>query len=224
MPCLKILAARSACLATSLIVVACGGGDDDGASANTGFGERELSNLDEACEGVTGLTGQAILDKKVDAFSSILAYVTATGDRVDPTNLDVQLTWPASPVATCYPEYETSGPRVAIEGLVMKFNTADGKFDESMAAKAWLPVVGGAVQFPQAQAVTTRGKLHGSWQPFPEYAVTAATTMGFFSRLEGPATANAGGNVGASATSVAKLDAGIFQGGFAMAQWPAPPP
>jgi hypothetical protein len=48
--------------------------------------------------------------------------------------------------------------------------------------------------------------------------------MGFFSRLEGPATANAGGNVGASATAVAKLDAGIFQGGFAMAQWPAPPP
>jgi hypothetical protein len=148
--------------------VACGGGDDGSGSGSTAFGQRELATLDEACEGVSGLTGQAILDRRTDAFSATLSYVTASGQRVDPTALEVTLTWPASPVATCYPEYKAAAPRVAIEGLSMAFSTADGKFAETLAAKAWLPMFNGAIQFPQVLAVTTRGNLHGSWQPFPE--------------------------------------------------------
>lgn len=207
--------------------VGCGGGDDGAAGGAPDFGQRDLSALDVACEGVPGLTGQAILDQRADAFSSTLAYVTAAGDRVDPTALEVEISWPASPVATCYPAYEADGqslaaPRVAIEGLGLKLRTADGKFDETLAAKAWLPVISGSIQFPQLLAVTRRGELRGSWQPFPEYAVTGETTLGFFSRLAGAGTANAGGNVAATSTPAAELDAFVSVGGLAVAVWPSP--
>jgi hypothetical protein len=201
--------------------VGCGSSDEDGGGGGgTDYGQKELASLDEACEGVVGLTGRAILDQRADGYSTTLAYVTASGDRVDPTGLDVVVTWPATPVATCYPQYETSGPRVAIEGLSLTFKTADGKFDEALGAKAWLPVINGAPQFPQVIAATKRAQLAGSWQPFPEYAVTGDTTMGFVSRLAGAATANAGGNVSASTVPLEELGAGIFSGGFAIATWP----
>lgn len=212
----------------ALAAAGCGSSDSkDGGSPGGGanFGQSVLPSLDESCEGVAGLTGQAILDQRADSFSATLSYVTASGGKIDPTSLDVQITWPSTPVATCYPAHSAGGqtlaaPRVAIEGLSMTFKTADGKFDESLAAKAWLPVLNGAPQFAQVLAVTTRGKLAGSWQPFPEYAITDTTTMGFASRLAGASTATAGGNVSATATSTAELDAGIFKGGFALAIWP----
>jgi hypothetical protein len=194
-------------------------------SGNSDFGQHDLGSLDEACEGVSGLTGQAILDQQTDGFSATLSYVTATGGKVNPTPLTVAIEWPASPVATCYPTYSSKGqppaePRVAIEGLTLKFKTDDGQFDETLAAKAWYPVINGAPQFPQLMAVTTRGKLHGSWQPFPEYAVTSSTTMGFACRLTGATSAQSGGNVQATGESVAELDAGIARGGFALATYP----
>jgi hypothetical protein len=203
----------------------CGSSDDNGGAAGgPDYGERTLASLDETCEGVAGLTGQAILDQKADAVSTTLAYVTATGGFVDPTALDVTISWPASPVATCYPAYDGAqlpiAPRIAIAGLGMTFKTADGKFDESFDAKAWLPVLNGTLQVPNVLAVTQRANLAGSWQPFPEYAITGETTMGFVVRLQGASTDFAGGNVFASAAPLAELNAGIFQGSFAMATWP----
>ena len=209
---------RTLCV-VALGLLGCGSSGDDEAPTPS-FGERELASLDEACEGVPGLTGQAILDKRTDAFTATLSYVTASGDRVDPTELSVELTWPVTPVAVCYPQHQTTAPRVAIDGVGMRFVTADGKFDETLSGKALLPVLNGTPQFAQVIAATKRKSLAGSWQPFPEYAVTADTTMGFASRLEGAATASAGGTVSASTTSVAELEAGIFMGGFAMAIWP----
>ena len=197
----------------------CGSSNDTGGSTPD-YGQRNLGSLDENCESVTGLTGRMILDQQTDQIMSTLGYVTASGAAVSPTELQVTLTWPADPVAICYPAHEGSGPRLAIEGVVMTFHTADGKFDESLSAKGWLPVLNGTVQSPQVVAVTTRGKLQGSWEPFPEYSIQSGTTMGFISRLAGANTASLGGNVMATASPAAELDAGIFQGGFAMAIWP----
>lgn len=212
---------RAALWVCAACAVACGSSDEDGSGGGgTDFGQKDLASLDEACEGVSGLTGQAILDQRSDGFSTTLAYVTASGDRVDPSGLDVVVTWPAAPVATCYPQHETSEPRVAIEGLSVTFVTADGKFDEALPAKAWLPMFNGAPQFPQVIAATKRAALAGTWQPFPEYAVTGDTTMAFVTRLAGATTASAGGNISASTVPLEELGAGIFSGGFAMAIWP----
>lgn len=222
---LRRLVVLALCGATA----ACGSSDDSGgAGGTTDFGQRDLTSLDEACESVPGLTGQAILDQRADQYTTTLGYVTASGERVDPTQLDVEIVWPANLVATCYPPYQAddqtlAAARVAIEGLGMTFRTADGKFDETLNAKAWLPVINGAVQVPQVIAATTRGKLAGTWQPFPEYAITDGTTIGFVSQLAGANTANAGGNVQATATPVAELDAAIFRGAFALATWPTAP-
>jgi hypothetical protein len=218
----------------SFFVIAClsvcsgCGSDSDGSGSPGGgksFGQHGLGSLDELCEGVTNLTGQAILDQRADTLSTTLSYVTASGDRVDPTPLTATMTWPANPVATCYPTYGEgdqilAGPRVAIEGLTLDFSTADGKFDEHLPAKAWLPTLNGTLQFPQLIAVTTRGALQGSWEPFPEYAVKSDTTMGFSTRLSGPTTDTGSGTVSATASPPAELDAAVFRGAFAMAIWP----
>ena len=198
------------------------GGSSTGA-AGTGVIGKHAVGLDEPCEGVAGLTGQAILDQRADRIVTTLGYITAQGTRVDPTALMIDLTWPASPAAICYEPYFENGvmvaaARVAIEGLLMHFVTADGKFDETLPAKAWFPVVAGTPQFPQVVAVTVRSNLHGTWQPFPEYA-TAGNTINFLTRIRSVNPNVVNGNVALSAAIPAQLDAAIFKGSLAVATW-----
>lgn len=190
------------------------------------FGRQTLATLDEACEGIDGLNGQAVLDEQTDLVASTLAYVTATGGTVSPTAVTIVLVWPATPVAVCYPAY-TSGPvvaspRVAIEGLSMRFTTADGEFDEELPAKAWITSVAGLPGPASAVAVTSRGALSGTWTPFADYD-NGGTTVAFVSRLAGASSSLAGGNVGLSSTTIAEANAGIFRSGNAVAIWPASP-
>jgi len=204
------------------ISLGCGGGS----AAPESFGQHELGSLDEACEGVLGLTGQAVLDQRSDQITSTLAYVTASGDRVSPTALTIDLAWPAAPVAVCYPSH-TSGalvtePRVAIEGLSMRFATVDGKFDEELPAKAWLTSMSGTPTLSIVIGVTSRGALRGSWSPFGDYD-NGGSTLTFVNRLAGASSAQAGGNVGLGYTSIAEAGAGIFRGANAVAVWPQPP-
>lgn len=206
--------------------VACGGDDAASGGAGPSFGQRDLASLTESCEGVAAMTGQALLDQKSTQITATLAYVTAAGGKVSPTDLSIDLTWPAVPVATCYPTYEhggvVTGPRLGVAGVDMRFATADGKFDETLSATAWLPSVNGAAGLPVVVGVTHRSSLKGSWQPFPDYGA-AGTTLTFVNRLSGAQSSQTGGNVGMSTGTVAELEAGVFASGFAMAIWPAPP-
>lgn len=200
----------------------CGGG----AAPEPDFGQRPLASLDEPCQAIPGLTGQAVLAQRTDQVTATLAYVTAAAGKVSPTALTIDLTWPGAPIAVCYPAYTSTGvavgPRVAIEGLSMRFSTADGKFDEVLPAKAWLMTSSGVPGATLAVGVGSRQSLHGSWRPFVDYD-NGGSTLAFVSRLAGASSSQAGGNVGLSATAPSEAGAGIFRSGNAMAIWPAPP-
>jgi len=208
-------------------VVGCsGGGDDAGGGSTPSFGGKKLASLADTCEGIAGLTGQAVLDQKAENVQAKLGYVTAQGTKVSPTDLTLDLTWPASPVATCYPAHEevgaATGPRVGIAGLEMRFVTADGKFDETLDATGWLTTQSGALGTAGVVGVTTRSALHGSWEPFPDYG-QAGSTLSFVNRLTGATSAQAGGNINMTAGTPDEIRAGIFRSGFAMAVWPTAP-
>jgi hypothetical protein len=209
-----------------LFLSGCGSNSDDGGASQEDFGGKPLSTLDEACEGVTGLTGQVILDQKTDAIAATLGYVTASGQPTSPSALTLDLTWPASPVATCYPKYQKTGlqaeARVAIEGISMHFTTADGQFDETLQAKAWIQSQGGVAGLTTVVAATSRSALHGTWKPFSDYD-NGGGTLWFVNRLYGANSSQAGGNVGLGSTSLGAIGAGLFGGGNAVALWPTPP-
>lgn len=103
----------------------------------------------------------------------------------------------------------------------MHFKTADGKFDESLDATAWLPVMNGAVSTPLAVAAIPRSSLKGTWQPFPDYGAGGKTLI-FVLRLQGAQSSSANGNITLNNAPVADVGAGIFASGFAMATWPVP--
>jgi len=201
--------------------LSCGGG-----SGGPDFGGHALASLDEACEGIPGLTGQAVLDEAFGHVGATLAYVTAGAQLVTPTALTIDLTWPSTPVAVCYPEYASdvalAGPRVGIEGLSMQFSTADGKFDEVLPARAWLTTQSGIPSVAMVVGASSRNALAGSWAPFSDYD-NGGRTLTFVHRLLGALSGQANGNVGLSSTSLAEAGAGIFRSGNAMAVWPAPP-
>ena len=211
---------RNPIVLAALVVAsaACSGGGGGGGSPD--FGQYELASLSEDCEGVAGLNGQAILTAANAPYTAELGYITAGGTRVDLTALDIDLTWPANPAATCYPEWTESTnptpPRVAIEGVDMEFVTADGKFDESLDAKGWLYVLNNAVQTPIAIAVTTRGSLDGSWEPFPDYE-PASKNMSFQTMLTGSSATITTGLVGGGMPDRDEFNAAIFSSFFAMA-------
>ena len=196
---------------------ACSGGDGGG---SPDFGQYELASLSEDCEGVAGLNGQAILTAANAPYTAELGYITAEGARVDLTALTIDLTWPANPVATCYPEWTESvpatPPRVAIEGVDMAFVTADGQFDESLGAKGWLYQLNGFIQTPIALAVTTRGALDGSWEPFEGY-VPVSKNMSFHTMLTGSSATITSGLVGGGLPDRDEYNAAIFSSQFAMA-------
>lgn len=213
---------RIAALAPLLLVAACSGGGGGGAPD---FGQYELATLTTECEGFAGLTGQAILDAAPDSnmYATDLGYITAAGGRVDETALTMQLEWPAAPVATCYPAYEKegtlpAGPRVAIEGVEFSFVTADGKFEESLDAKGWLTTGNGFLQQKIVLAVTTRGALDGSWEPFPDYE-PISKNMSFSTALSGSSSTLTSGLVGGGLPDRDEYDAAIFGSQFVMATW-----
>ncbi len=202
------------------VLIACGS-SDDAASDGGKFGGHQLASLSDPCEGMAGLTGQSILDQRVDAQDSTLAYITASGQPVDPTDVSVTIAWPDAPAATCYPPFESQSHqvadrRVAIAGLTLGFSTADGKFSETLPAKAWLMVNSGAVGPMQILAATTRPELKGTWQPFPEYATFSTMLFALVPSLQS-------GVVAASAQPVDELQAGVIQGSLAVATFPQAP-
>lgn len=211
---------RKSLAVAALVSAGCSGGGGGGGSPD--FGQYALASLTEPCEGVAGLTGQAVLEAANAPYVTELGYITMTGSRVDLTALTIDLAWPASPVATCYPEYTESvnpvAPRVAIEGVTMTFVTADGKFDESLSAKGWLYQLNGFIQQPIALAVTTRGALDGSWEPFEDYT-PVSSNMSFYTALTGSSATFTSGNVGGGHEDRDEFNAAIFGSQFAMATW-----
>ena len=201
-----------------VLVLGCGGGGTLG--GGTPAIGKQIIGLHDPCKGIAGLTGGAILDRRVDQFSATLGFFDSEGARVDPTALKIDLTWPEPPAAICYePIYETDTyvtPRVAIEGLTMRFVTADGKFQETLAAKAWLPVAGGMLLYPLILAVTVRSNLHGSWQPRPE---EQGDTLGFFIVLGYADSAVYSGSIGLGSELPGELDAAIFRDRLTIANW-----
>jgi hypothetical protein len=201
-----------------------GGATGTGGSSNATYGGTQLGSLSDTCEGITGLTGQAILDQKTDHVATTLGYVGMSGSQVSSTDLTLDITWPAQPVATCYPAFTDpvttalTEPRVGIHGLGMTFTTGDGKFDETMEANAWLSSGGGVVGLAVAAGSKNRGNLTGSWAPFPDYD-NGGGTLTFVNRLAG--TGASSGNIGLSNATTGALEAGVFAPGNAMALWPA---
>lgn len=211
-------------------VVGCSGGGDDGGggggTATPSFGGKELASLSDTCEGIAGLTGQAVLDQKTEKVEALLGYVTASGSKVTPTDLALYLSWPAAPVATCYPPRQevgaSPGPRVGIAGLEMRFVTADEKFDETLEATAWLLTMSGSPSLAAVVGVTTKSAPHGSREPFPDYG-QAGSTLSFVNRLAGTTSAQVGGNINMTPGTPDEINAGVFKSGFAMAVWPTAP-
>ncbi len=209
------------------LVAGCGAKDDGGADGGVDggggpeFGEVTLASLDEDCQGVAGLKGQAILDARIDSVQETLSYIEPDGSRVRPTAVTVSLTWPASPSAVCYPPYSATGlnpsaERVAIEGLQMRFATADGLFDEQVDAKAWLMINGGAIAPLQILAVTRLSGLSGTYEPDPAVFIPGDHTLAF--SVIGPTGAQ--GGVGISDELPENLEAAVFLGRFAVGLWP----
>lgn len=157
----------------ALFLVGCSGGSgttDTDLPPATDFGDVAVP-LDAPCEGIAGLTGQAILDLQTTGSTTTLAYVTADAQVVDPTALTVAITWPSAPEARCYPAWDEAPlyqapERVGIHGLTLGITTADGHFAESLDATAWLIASQGAPQALVA-GVTTYAGLHGDWVAIP---------------------------------------------------------
>lgn len=211
----------SVVLVSILSTAGCAGGGGGGGAPD--FGQYELASLDDDCEGVAGLSGSVAWNAANEHYDAELGYITAAGGRVDLTDLDIDLTLPASPVAICYPELANdlggvTGPRVAIDGVGMAFVTADGGFDENLDAKLWTTTNAGFPQPPIVLAVTTRGALDGDWEPFPDYT-PASSNMSFATALTGSSSTFTSGNVGGGHPDRDEYDAAIFSGQFAMATW-----
>jgi hypothetical protein len=204
-------------------VAACGGGATPEVPVlERDFGQRVLPALDTECEGVAGLTGQSILAARSEHGEAQLSYVTAAGGFVDPTGLTLELTWPAEPVATCYPPYAVNGnviapARVAIQGLTLRLHTADGRFDETLPARAWR-INSPSSQAPLLLAVTTRNNLHGTWRPFPEYE-GVGSTVSFSTPIQGTNLGKPEGSVGLGGQDPAELNAAVLRGSYAVGIW-----
>lgn len=218
---------RSWVVGVAVALAGCGSSPSSGGGSGGGgksYGETPLDTLDAPCGDVAGLTGQAILDQRADSIQTTLAYVTSDAQLVDPTALSMTLGWPATPVATCYPPYPEQGvpladSRVAIDGLQLHFSTADGKFNETLPAKAWLASVNGSVQTPQLVAVTSRGALKGSWTPMPSYD-SGGQTVFFSTHLAGANSNLANGLVGLGNQPASELEAYVVRSSSAIAVWP----
>lgn len=197
---------------------------DTDTSVPTDFGDEPLA-LDAPCQGIAGLTGQAVLDRQTDGTTATLRYVTADAQFVDPTELTLAITWPASPTASCYPAWDeaplyAAAERVGIHGLTLDVTTADGHFDESLDATAWLVAYQGAPSQVYVAGVTRYEGLHGDWVPFPEYGDGTGTTMDFVAVLPAPPSTQQQGSANMGGIPLDRMEAGVFGSRFAVATWP----
>lgn len=211
-----------------LAVAGCGG---DGLS-NTNeiplptpkdFGQYELGDTQALCENLPGLAADAILAEKVEHIETTLDYITAEGQRVDPTGLTIDLAWPDSPTIVCYPPYAEPGlnpaeERVAIDGLTMKFTTADGKFAETIDAKAWRIRSNGTLGKPIVIGVSRVSALEGSFMPPPE--IIPDPNLMFSSQLDAAAPNGASGAIGMTNQKPEDMNAAVLIGSIAAALWP----
>lgn len=209
-----------------LLALAVGCGDD-----GPNFDQVRLASLDDLCQSIEGLTGNAILAKRTDSISGTLAYITPEGNAISPTGFAIDLTWPEAPVAVCYPPFVSDDPgapqaesRVAIEGLTLTFTTEDGQFAERLSAKAWLTSFKGTIiETPTVVAVTRKSGLRGSWESSIELAVDDPT-LSIFAQLFGDTADTSNGHIGISLHDPALLEGGVFGSRLAVATWPVARP
>jgi len=201
-------------------------------SSGTNYNETTLVTLDTECQGVKGLTGNAALAFGVTDATATLNYYTATvltdagGFTIaGSSSLTVQVTRPASPVALCFPpipndpELGSVGPRVGIRGLTLKYQTADGKFAETLDAVIMLGSSNGQVGFPFIKAAVLKSNLKGSYDPNTLQPGTY-TGAGYVIHVGGTnaATYSLVGLVADGAKAVDRSRGLLNTGGFAVAQ------
>ncbi len=213
----------------AFVTLGCG---SDGGPTSTGnplptpkdFGQYPLATTQEMCEAVAGLSGDTILTQKVDHIETVLDYITPKGERVNPTPVTIDLTWPTKIDVVCYPPYEQPGlnpalARVAIPGLEMKFVTADGQFNEIIDAKAWLIPFNGTVGQPMVIGTSNVEALQGTFKPPPE--IIPNPNLMFTTRLDAVMPNAAMGAIGMTTENPEDINAGILIGSIAAALWPS---
>ncbi len=188
----------------------------------TDFGGAEIDGSTD-CQGIEGLDGDALLALQTDGHSSILRYVTASAEFIDPTPITVAITWPDNPSFTCFPAWDetplyVAEPRIGIDGLAMSVTTDDGHFVESLDAQAWLFSVGGVAGQGAVFGTTAYADLEGDWVPVADYGDGTGATLDFQVGLYASPSPN--GTVGMGTIPLDRMRAGVFGSRFAVATWP----
>lgn len=169
--------------------------------------------IDEECEGIPGLTGQAVLDAMLTHQDLSMGWWDGYGWNGD--DLDLDYTWPTAPyVVTCFPDRD---PRVAVSGLTMTVRDADGLFDETLEAVGFQQTFGGNIVFgPVVIAVTQSSAIQGTWTP-PPGSAKVDLALRFNASLS---TDFASGILGASQIDPAVLWTGAQESESTVAYWP----
>lgn len=199
-----------------------------GAGGANGFGGYTLTSLDEPCEGVSGLTGNAVLAQKLENSSGTFEFlaIDAQGNAMPngTSALTIGVAWPAVPVATCFPAFTNADttvtpPRVGIFGLKLSFSTADGKFAENLdAIGAVFETVDGKLSSTQILAATLEEDLSGTYDPNVTFVPGNYAGSGYLFAVAGTPMA-AHGVVGLTGDGalLAKRTSGLLtQSGFAI--------
>lgn len=189
-----------------------------------GYGESIIA-MDEDCEGIAGLNGDALIADTTDTLIVTMADVDAdTDEHTNPRELTIGITWPNTPEATCYPEYfedpATIQPRLAIWGVTITATTTDGEFSESFEGAAWLSTNNGTVGSPSVAGGAEIAEIAGSYMPGDE-VLFPNPYVSLFTTLSGPLGAR--GNFAMSAAGSVKLSYGSFTGRQIVISWPYEP-
>lgn len=187
------------------------------------YGQSLLGTTQDLCEGVMGLSGDTIWAQKIEHIETMLDYITAKGERVNPTTVTIDLTWPASVEVVCYPPYSEPGlnpaaARVAIAGLTMKLVTGDGQFNEVIDAKAWLIPLNGTLGQPTVIGTGDVESLNGTFKPPPE--IVQNPNLMFSTRLDAAMPNTSAGGVAMTTQNPEDINAGVLIGSIAAALWP----
>ena len=208
-------------------------GGDAGPPTAADFDAERVHDPFAACEEVPGLTLNALLERRTDAVFANFGYFLweSPDDQAlgNATSFTVTLTWLNNPEALCYPAWESpepptlvAAPRLAVEGLVLRFRTADGLFDETMDAKAWAFSRDDVVTSFAVIAGRHYDDLEGSYV-IPPALVPSLRWITFRVGLVGSESGATGsGTVGAwPELRAAEIQHGIFPGGAALGGYPA---
>ncbi|MFO0618074.1 MAG: hypothetical protein U0414_36115 [Polyangiaceae bacterium] len=202
-----------------------------GAGGANLYGGHVLATEDEVCEGIAGLTAGHLLMDPLESGTNTIQYISVDGMGMAQINgsssLTVSVTWPANPVAICYPLYEsqTTGvkqwPRIGISGLKVHFTTQDGKFNETVDGVAALQSTdGGMVGGTSVLAAELEADLVGTYDPNVTYYPGNYDGAGYLFGLRhsGAVVQGIVGLFGSGAELVDSLDGIRLGSGVAIAQ------